>query len=323
LPNGLSAWLANGHKIEQHWIDKESALREALRFSKLAADQDSPLAAVDSSSRHLYDLLIKPFAEKLPSRGVLVIDAEGPLASIPWLALEDTNSRPILERFAVSQTVGWQEASARPTHRRINFRKTLILAEPSLGNEIDQGQYPSLIQAMREAETLKRRVPTAIIFPGRKATLKTLTASIPHSTVFYFAGHGISYGGFGALLLAPALGQSPVGLLTSKDILQLDLRSLQLVVLSACSSGVGEQYGVIDLDSLVRAFLEAGALRVVAARWNVKSQETADLMRPFLDLVLDGQRPAEALRQAAMAIRQNPLNLHPYYWAGFQVFGAP
>jgi CHAT domain-containing protein len=148
--------------------------------------------------------------------------------------------------------------------------------------------------------------------------------NIRHSTLFHFAGHGISNGGFGALLLAPGPGnKAPARRLTADEIRHLNLKELQLLVLAACSSGAGEQAGAVNLDSLVRSFLEAGAVRVVAARWNVSSNETADTLAQFYEGVLQGERPAEALRQAALAVRNNPFTSHPYFWASFQIFGTP
>jgi CHAT domain-containing protein len=104
----------------------------------------------------------------------------------------------------------------------------------------------------------------------------------------------------------------------------MDLSNLDLAVLASCSSGIGEQTGAVNLDSLVRSFLEAGAKRVIAARWNVNSPATARMMSEFYEtLIQQRQRPAAALRRAALTVRQQSLYAHPYYWAGFQVFGVP
>jgi len=111
--------------------------------------------------------------------------------------------------------------------------------------------------------------------------------------------------------------------MTSEKISNLDMRGMQLAVLSACSSGAGEQFGAVNLDSLVRGFLNAGAVRVVAARWNVHSETASEIMRMFYEAVLNQKRPAEALREAVLQVRKNPSLKHPYYWASFQVFGKP
>ena len=122
-------------------------------------------------------------------------------------------------------------------------------------------------------------------------------------------------------MLAPDL-EGGEYLLTGKQISSLDLSSLDLVVLAACSSGLGERAGVLDLDSLVRAFLEAGAGSVVSARWNIASRPAARLMDVYYSQMLNGVSAAEALRMAGMAIRGRRQTVHPYYWAAFQIYGG-
>jgi len=92
--------------------------------------------------------------------------------------------------------------------------------------------------------------------------------------------------------------------------------------LSACSAGTGEAQGPVNPESLVRRLLWAGVARVVASRWNVDSQSGAELMDGFYAALAAGADVSAALRQATSAVRQKPATQHPYYWAGFQVFGS-
>jgi len=124
------------------------------------------------------------------------------------------------------------------------------------------------------------------------------------------------------LLLPQSRGSLPAAqYVTAEQIAALDLRQMKTVVLASCSSGAGEQGGMVNLDSLVRAFLEAGARRVIAAGWDVRSAPTEELMIAFYERLKDGKLPAEALRQAQLKLRKR--NPHPHDWAGFQVFGEP
>jgi CHAT domain-containing protein len=316
LPGGLSAWLVDANGIEQYTVNAQLVRESADRFAELVATQVSPMDAVSKAARDLYHLLLQPFEDRLPQNGTLIIDAEGVLASIPWSALEDHNGRPVLERFATSQSIGWAEGLTF-SEENVNLSKALIFGPPTLESDL-AAHYPPPPDASRQAERLHRRFGYSLLFKGADANKHSFLAHSQNSTLFHFAGHGISYGGFGALLLAP----SPQGqYFTADEITGLNLHSMQLVVLSACSAGVGERSGVVNLDSLVRAFLEAGAHRVVAANWDVNSALTADLMWTFYDRLASGDHPAEALRQAQITLRRN--NPHAYYWAGFQVFGAP
>lgn len=320
--NRLSGWLVTPNGIDQTWLDARSVRRTAAQFSGLASDPDSPLPAVTAAGRKLYTLLVQPFAAALPKTGTIIIDAEGPLAGIPWVALEDSQGHALVERFAISQVIGWSEVSSRLAQSSVSLERPLIVAEPAFSHEFAE-QYPPLTDARLEAERLKVRLPHAQMFEDRDANFHVLAKYAPRSTMLYFVGHGVSNGGFGALLLGYDTPESAPAFLTGDQISGFDFRRLQLVVLAACSSGSGEQYGIVNLDGLVGGFLEAGAQRVIAARWNVASGETTLLTDRFFLSLIKGNRAAESLRLAMLSIRLDPKTSHPYYWAGFQVFGAP
>jgi CHAT domain-containing protein len=93
-----------------------------------------------------------------------------------------------------------------------------------------------------------------------------------------------------------------------------------LAVLSGCATGSGELEGPGDPQSLVRAFLHAGAQEVVASLWNLDSAGTALFMREFYAAMLQGAPADQALRKAGAAMRAKGEYRHPYYWAGLQVF---
>jgi CHAT domain-containing protein len=93
----------------------------------------------------------------------------------------------------------------------------------------------------------------------------------------------------------------------------------QLIVLAACSSGLGKENGLWDSNSLVHAFLAAGVPRVIASHWNVDSKTTSRLMISFYKNVATNQPVAEAVYKARKEILLS--NPHPYYWAGFSLTG--
>jgi CHAT domain-containing protein len=88
--------------------------------------------------------------------------------------------------------------------------------------------------------------------------------------------------------------------------------------LAACSAA-NEDTTQGNSLTLVRAFLAAGARRVVAARWNVDSAATSDLMFEFYDALSRGVPPSVALHDAASVVRSR--RPHPHYWAAFELFG--
>jgi CHAT domain-containing protein len=73
---------------------------------------------------------------------------------------------------------------------------------------------------------------------------------------------------------------------------------------------------------LTRAFLYAGAPRVVVSLWNVNDRATADLMAAlYRDMLRKGEAPSAALRDAQLELRRQKKWESPYYWAAFEQYG--
>jgi CHAT domain-containing protein len=159
------------------------------------------------------------------------------------------------------------------------------------------------------------------LLSGKESTLEGLDGERRRAALFHFAGHSIATGGDAGLLLASSTEGEAGYLLKGSRVQSQDWRACSLVVLSACSTGTGERHGFTNPESLVRAFLNAGAGRVVASRWNVDTNATAGFMRQFYQSILSGNLPVIALRSASETLRKNPATAHPYYWAAFQLFG--
>ena len=101
---------------------------------------------------------------------------------------------------------------------------------------------------------------------------------------------------------------------------QLQLRA-ELVVLSACQTGVGAQVPGEGLVGLTRAFQAAGAGSIVATQWRVANRSTAGGMVTFHQHLRKGMAKDEALRLAMRALAANPATSHPSYWAPFILVG--
>jgi tetratricopeptide (TPR) repeat protein/CHAT domain-containing protein len=111
------------------------------------------------------------------------------------------------------------------------------------------------------------------------------------------------------------------GILTAEDVTGLDLLDTELVVLSACETGLGEVRTGEGVFGLRRAFIVAGARTLVMSLWKVPDEQTRELMIDFYQRVLSGQGVADALRQAQLPMKAKYPD--PYYWGAFICQGNP
>jgi tetratricopeptide (TPR) repeat protein len=107
------------------------------------------------------------------------------------------------------------------------------------------------------------------------------------------------------------------GALTALEVAGLNLRGTQLVVLSACETGVGDVANGEGVYGLRRALAIAGAESQVISLWNVKDGVTKDLMVDYYQRLIDGEGRSAALREVQLAMLNSPNYQHPYFWASF------
>ncbi|NLE03751.1 MAG: CHAT domain-containing protein [Crenarchaeota archaeon] len=120
-------------------------------------------------------------------------------------------------------------------------------------------------------------------------------------------------------------GQLPIeaedGILTAEDVSCLDLLDTELVVLSACETGLGETCNGEGVFGLRRAFNVAGAKRLVLSLWAVPDQATKELMVAFYEYFLSGLPCNVALHKAQLKLREVYPN--PCFWGAFILQGDP
>ncbi len=155
---------------------------------------------------------------------------------------------------------------------------------------------------------------------------QAMSSELAGYRIIHFATHALLNGdkpGLSGLILSTfdRRGEPRDGFLRLHDIYNLEL-PVELVVLSACNTALGESVRGEGLVGIVRGFMYAGSKRVVASLWKVDDVATSELMARFYDQMLrEGRSPADALRRAQLFMREQPQYEDPFYWAGFVLQG--
>ena len=186
-----------------------------------------------------------------------------------------------------------------------------------------------LLHASEEADAIVATMPRGTVKVARAfdASRETAMSSfVSEYQIVHFATHGFfnsehpELSGIVLSMVKPD-GSKTDGFMPLQDICRLNL-SAQLVVLSACETGLGKDIKGEGLMSMTRGFMYAGSQTVVTSLWKVDDRATAELMKDFYQSMLQtGMTPAAALRSAKQKIRQQTAWSAPYFWAGFVLQG--
>ena len=252
-----------------------------------------------------------PLASHLFARNVIIVP-HGPLHYLPFTALRNPEGRWLVEDLAIVTVPSASVLSQLEAKRRGPPGDALVLGNPTTM------KGPPLPFAENEARMVGAHFAHSTVLLGGEATKGRFRALSPLASVIHLATHAefLEEDPLATAILLATDG-SDDGRLTVREIFDLKL-SAQLVVLSACETGLGKLSRGDELVGLQRAFLYAGAPTVLTSLWKVGDRATLDLMRGLYERF--GQIPlANALADAQRAaLRQSP---HPFEWAAFTITG--
>ncbi|MDX1502153.1 MAG: CHAT domain-containing tetratricopeptide repeat protein [Thermoanaerobaculia bacterium] len=297
----------------------------------------------------LYDLLVRPAEPLLEGRVRLRIVPDGALHYLPFEALL-TRATPRLspEAYLVSRwSVSYVPSASALSEIRRNQREEAparsrdllafgdpFVAEAEPGPDsatralpAERWEWRRLPGTREEIEAIAglfpaERVETYVGERARESLLKSRLGAVS-PRFLHLASHAVVDArrpAYSAILMSPESEPGEDGLLQTHEVFRLAVPA-ELVVLSACETGLGRQVRGEGLVGLSRAFIYAGARAVTVSLWPVADRSTTELMLAFYREIEDGARMTEALRRAKLRLAGSPRFAHPYYWAPFVMMG--
>ncbi len=299
-----------------------------------------PFAALSSPENPGVPLVVYHEIVNLPSASVvseLRRAREGrrqPSREVAVLAdpvFDSQDERVVKEQHGGNHSADEKVDSELPSRVKISLagdRLTRSVLDVGLGRN-GRFRLPRLLYTQREANmiaavTTQNSRMVAVDFEASRAT--AMSAKLAQYRIVHFATHGLldsKHPEFSGLVfsLVDRHGRPQDGFLQLQDIYNLNL-PVDLVVLSGCETGLGEEIDGEGLIGLTRGFMYAGASRVVASLWSVSDEATSELMARFYKgMETQKMRPAAALRAAQIEMWKQKHWRSPYYWAAFQIHG--
>jgi CHAT domain-containing protein len=328
----------------------EKELRTKVQeFRRLiAARRQSSDRGLIAQSRQLYDLLLKPVESSIKASDRLLIVSDGPLQILPFAALRRSAKEYLVEWKPLHTVVSATVYAELKKMRQTAGSKAVQLAAfgdphmPSMSKDaLERSEDTELRSASERGFTFgwlpfsRQEVERiAALFPRRTQTYLGADASEEHAKALgkdvryvHFATHGLLDERFplnSALVLTiPEKVEEGKenGLLQAWEIFEQVRLDADLVTLSACNSGLGQELNGEGLIGLTRAFQYAGAHSILASLWSVDDLRTMELMKRFYGGLKEGKSKDEALRAAQLFVLHSQPSSSPYYWAAFSLIG--
>ena len=230
-------------------------------------------AGLKESAQELYRLLIEPVRQKIRGKELLIIPHDV-LHYLPFQALIAPSGRYLIEDYPIEYLSSASLMQFTKEKKKSSRDTVLALGNPDRGDEAFNLRF-----AEREAKEIAAVYPKSSVLLREQATKAKVVALGPANDILHFAVHAEfnqEDPTSSALLLAR--DGSEDGKLTVQEIFSLNLKA-DLVVLSACETGLGKISNGDEIVGLTRAFIYAGTPSVITTLWKVNDRASYELMK--------------------------------------------
>lgn len=320
-------------------------------------NQNLNVSQLQEAAERLTGKILNPLRSHLENIEHLLISPDGALNLIPFEALmleperylvQDhqisylTSGRDLLRLQSSSEPETLPLLVADPVFGRPGARENDSAADTIRFSDITSRNFPSLTNTSSEIETIADllNLPENRILQGYEAT-EAAIKQVNQPRILHVATHGF-FTSTPSVTSTADLDENPLlrsglvlagvqtgnsgsdqedGILTALETSSLNLLGTQLVVFSACETGIGKVSEGEGLYGLRRALVSAGSESQLMSLWQVRDDTTKDLMVSYYERLRRGEGRSEALRNTQLEMLRQESTSHPYYWAPFTISG--
>jgi CHAT domain-containing protein len=340
---------SNGFHFIKLDITKEELTEKVLALRNcFEVIEDEGLIA--GRAFELYDVLLRPVLNNFDRKEELLIVPDGILNYLPFETLIPEEAytaqgfsavsfliNDYTIRYVQSATVAYNLAKKTSglTGDRLFAMGDPVFSQNELmtGNgyirsalsDEERDRLKRLIYSGEEVKSISGLFSESSVYLRKEATEERLKISpLENYRYLHLATHGLlneNNPRFSGLVLTLDDDPTEDGFLLTREIFNLTLNA-DLVVLSACRTGLGKLVDGEGIVGLTRAWFYAGASSLVVSLWNINDRSTSLLMEAFYKKIQEGLDYGRALREAKLTLIGQEVYSHPYYWGGFILMGG-
>ncbi len=319
------------------------------RPARLTGGGQLTLPQIKELARELDALVMEPIRPLLADKTNLLIAPDGQLNLVPFGVLVDEGDRFLVETYTITYLTSGRDllrlqlpkpetqpplVLGNPDFDRAD---SVVVARGSRGSntrslDLTRLQYEELPGTKAEIEAIAPLFPEATVVEGVAAT-EAAIKEVERPEILHLATHGfflsnattqtaaienpllrsgLALAGFNS---RDESATDSDGVLTALEVAALNLRGTELVVLSACETGLGDVANGDGVYGLRRAFTIAGAESQLMSLWKVSDFHTQEMMVGYYQRLKNGMGRSEAMRDVQLEMLQK--YEYPYYWGSF------
>lgn len=301
-----------------------------------------------SDDRFSYKYFWKPLAEKIPQNSKIYLSVDGAYNQLNVESLMDTTQMPIINYYDFVQISCTRDIVTFTASSSYQNKEVLLVANPEF--YVKAPKTPMVVQ-LKGAEDEAKEISTLLksknwmpeLVMGKQAGKEVLKESQKHR-VLHIATHGffkedidyiklsgvetakdpllrsgLMFKGAGDNTEGLETTPSGAGILTAFEAMNLNLDNTEIVLMSACETGLGEVQVGEGVFGLQRAFLVAGADALVMSIFKVDDDATRLLMKSFYENWLESGNKHDAFEKARKKVAEK--FKHPAFWGSFVLLG--
>ena len=345
------AWLVTQQDQYIFKLPPVDTIREQVELLRFALEQpaNDNIGFFIESGCSLFEMLLGPLQDQITDFDNLIIIPDGVLNYLPFEVLladnvnkHDKHTFSDLPYLTLKHSVSYAQSASvlynilstdsKSARDKQTLTELVAFGDPYYGKSEDSytglQKFTRLKYSAGEVEGIadlfaENRTKLFLREEAREENIKSDDILL-NCRYLHLATHGIiddRNPDLNSIVLAQDDYPDEDGYLRTSEIFGLKTNA-DLVVLSACETGMGRMIRGEGVIGLTRAFIYAGAPSVVVSLWSVSDVSTAELMQEFYrNMIIDGHPKSEALKKARIALISGEQFAHPFYWAPFILIG--